>query len=173
MYLNLETERLLFRPLRLSDAGFILELVNTKAWLEFIGNRSILNTAAANNYIQKSIDSKSSFYHVFELKDTQKAIGLITLLHRDHEAFPDIGFAILPKFANRGYTAEAGKAYLENIIASGKYENVIAITLPTNKRSIRLIEKLGLEYDSDQLKDKVLLSYFSLNKMEKLKDNNT
>jgi RimJ/RimL family protein N-acetyltransferase len=36
-----ETERLLLRPFNTDDAPFILELVNSPGWLQFIGDRNI------------------------------------------------------------------------------------------------------------------------------------
>ena len=78
MYRHFETARLNIRPLHLDDKNFILELVNTKAWLQFIGNRKINTLKTAEEYIQKIIDNKNFFYSVFELKNTNLPIGIIT-----------------------------------------------------------------------------------------------
>jgi len=37
----LETDRLILRELSISDAAFILELVNEPAWLRFIGDKGV------------------------------------------------------------------------------------------------------------------------------------
>lgn len=39
----LETERLQILEFTKKDAGFILELVNEPAWIEFIGNKNVNN----------------------------------------------------------------------------------------------------------------------------------
>ena len=64
MYKQLETDRLLIRPIAASDSGFILELVNSAGWLQFIGDRNIRNTEDAKNYIRKIIDNQN-FFTVF------------------------------------------------------------------------------------------------------------
>lgn len=161
MYITIETERLLLRPIHSTDAQFIFELFNSKGWLEFIGDRNILDKSAAEEYILKLIERDNSYYNIFELKGRKKAIGTITFLHRDEELFPDIGFALLPDFENNGYTIEAASAYLEEIEKSKKFENIIALTMPTNKKSIRVINKLRLSYQFDSVKDGSKLSYFS------------
>ncbi len=162
MYLNLETERLLLRPINLKDAEFIIELVNSKGWLKFIGNRNVSDKKDAENYIQRILDNSNFYYNVFELKKTQKAIGIITFLKREDEKFPDIGFALLPEFEKNGYTLEASKCYLKKIENLNKYNNIIAITIPNNKKSINLIQKLGLKFTGDYKKGEEILSYYSL-----------
>lgn len=162
MYTNIETERLLLRPINLKDAEFIIDLLNSKGWLKFIGDRNVADKKDAENYIQGILDNANFYYNVFELKKTRKAIGIITFLKREDEKFPDIGFALLPEFEKNGYTHEASKYYLENIENLNKYNNIIAITIPDNKKSINLLQKLGLKYIGDYKKGEDILSYYSL-----------
>ena len=164
MYLSIETERLLLRPIHLKDAEFILDLVNTEGWLQFIGNRNVSDKDEAKDYIRKILDTPNYYYHVFELKQMQKAIGIVTFLQRVDEQFPDIGFALLPEFEKNGYAFEASTSYLEAIEKSNQYETIIAITQPDNKRSITLLQRLGLEYQYDRKKDTEVLSYYLRNK---------
>ncbi|WP_282163001.1 GNAT family N-acetyltransferase [Ulvibacterium marinum] len=166
MHINIETERLRIRPIKLIDAEFIMQLVNSEGWLRFIGNRNISNTIDAKKYIQKILDNTKIFYNVFELKELQKAIGIVTFLEREGERFPDIGFALLPEFEKNGYTIEASKAYLKEIDTLNEYENIIAITLPDNQKSIRVLRKLGLKYQGDYKKEDETLSYHSLKKLK-------
>jgi len=39
MYRQIETERLLIRPIKITDTSFILDLLNSDGWLQFIGDR--------------------------------------------------------------------------------------------------------------------------------------
>lgn len=162
MYLTLETERLRIRPISRADAAFIFDLVNTEGWLKFIGDRKVFDTTEAEKYIQKLRDTPNCHYHVFEQKDTGQAIGVVTLLHREEQPYPDIGFALLPAFEKKGYALEASKAYLQEVGKSGHYENILAITLPGNEHSIRLITKLGLGYQYPISREDQTLSLFSL-----------
>lgn len=162
MYKNIETDRLIIRPINLTDSKFIMELVNSEGWLQFIGNRNISNENDAEKYIQKIRNSPNFYYSVFQLKTTNEPIGIVTFLNRTEQKFPDIGFAILPKYEKNGYTLEASRKYLDEIIESKKYENSIAITIPDNQKSIKLLLKLGLEYESDYVGDNGTLSIYSL-----------
>ena len=167
MYKNLETGRLIIRPINLTDSKFIIELVNSEGWLKFIGNRSISNDNDAKKYIQKILDSQNFYYCVFQLKTTKEPIGIVTLLNRSEHKFPDIGFAMLPEYEKNGYTLEACRKYLDEIIESNRYGNIIAITIPDNEKSIKLLIKLGFEYESDYIRDNETLSIFSLSAEKK------
>ncbi len=46
-----ETERLIIRPTSMEDGNFILELLNTPKWKQFIGDRQVQNKKEAENYI--------------------------------------------------------------------------------------------------------------------------
>ena len=162
MYINLETERLILRPITLNDADFILELVNSKGWLKFIGDRNISDKKDAEKYIQKILDNNDFYYNVFQLKESLKPIGIITFLRREDEDFPDFGFALLPEFENNGYAFEVSKLYLQKIKKTNKHDTIIAITLPNNKKSIKLLQKLGFQYKVAVKKDATILSHYNL-----------
>jgi RimJ/RimL family protein N-acetyltransferase len=85
MYSTFETERLILRPINLKDADFIFDLVNSKGWLEFIGDRNVSDKKDAENYIRRILDNKKFYYTVFELKNSLKSIGIVTFLHRQDE----------------------------------------------------------------------------------------
>jgi len=162
MYRQIETERLLIRPINSADKSFILALLNTKGWLQFIGDRNVKNEIDAEKYIQSILDNKNSFYNVFELREIKMPIGIITFLYRDNYQFPDIGFAMLPEFEKKGYAFEATNKYLEEIANEKKVNKIIAITLPENTNSIRLIEKLGLKYEYKFADKSEILHLYSL-----------
>jgi RimJ/RimL family protein N-acetyltransferase len=48
---QIETERLILRKFTSEDSAFLLELMNSPTWLQFIGQRNITTTDDARNYI--------------------------------------------------------------------------------------------------------------------------
>lgn len=146
MYFNLETNRLYLRPLAVSDAIFMKELLNTEGWLKNIGDRNIHTIADAEAYILKINENKHYFYHVSLLKETNIPIGVVTFMHRAQYHWPDIGFALLPLYAKQGYSYEAANAYLNEIKKQKSITTVLGFTLQDNIASIRLLEKLGLRF---------------------------
>jgi RimJ/RimL family protein N-acetyltransferase len=143
------TDRLSLDPLTLDDDVFILELLNSKGWMEFIGDRKIHTKDAAIAYINKISDAPTSFYWAVRLKDAQLPMGVISFLKRDYLDHYDIGFAFLPQFFAKGYAFEASDAVLKTVRANPAYQHVSATTMPGNLQSIKLLTKLGLQFDRE------------------------
>ncbi len=162
MFTEIETERLLIRPIKIDDKGFIFDLLNTQGWLQFIGDRKVRDDIDAEKYIRNILDNKNFFYGVFELKATKQQVGIITFLYRDSQKSPDIGFAMLPKFDKKGYAFEATKKYLDEIIDNKNTSKIIAITKPDNVNSIKLIEKLGLQYEHKFVEKSEVLHLYAM-----------
>jgi ribosomal-protein-alanine N-acetyltransferase len=160
MHLKLNTERLHIRPLTPSDSAFMLRLLNTAGWLQFIGDRQVRSNEDAMAYIQKITTSDNYFYHVFEIKATQELAGLITLIKRPHYTSPDIGFAMLPEFEGRGYAIEASKAYVDACTTKQVFDTLIAIVMPENHKSIRVLKKLGMVYQAETIDNGTLLHVY-------------
>jgi len=145
----LETERLVLRQFELTDARFIVELVNTPGWLEFIGDRNIRTEVAAINYLEngpmKSYRENGFGLSMVELKD-ETPIGMCGILRRDTLENPDIGFSFLPEFMGKGYAFEIANATINYAKDHLNLKTILAITVPNNKRSRQLLEKIGLKF---------------------------
>jgi RimJ/RimL family protein N-acetyltransferase len=59
---------------------------------------------------------------------------------------PDIGYTILPDQSGKGYATEAAAALLEYAQRSLGIDGVFGFCDKNNKRSTRVLEKIGLEY---------------------------
>ena len=97
-----ETSRLLLRKISPMHASFYLELLNSKGWLKYIGDRNVGTEEEAATYIiEKYLPSfeKNGFgsYTVF-LKETDQPIGSCGLYKREELDNPDIGFAFLTEY---------------------------------------------------------------------------
>lgn len=146
----LETERLLLREFTTGDTAFILELVNSAGWLQYIGDRNIKSVEQAKAYLEngpiKSYRENGFGLCLVERKDDAKAIGMCGLLKREYLDTPDMGFAFLPEFNGNGYAYEiaiATVAYAKNKL---KISTVSAITMANNEKSIKLLEKMGFSF---------------------------
>jgi len=144
---SFETTRLYISRLSLPDAAFVLQLYNTEDWLRFIGNRNIGNVEEATAYIKKVSENPAANIWTISEKQTQQRIGILTLIDRDTLEYPDFGFALLPQYYKKGYAFEAAKELLEIIRTTGKDEKLLAISLPENRASIALLEKLQFQFD--------------------------
>lgn len=152
------TNRLVLRPLALSDADFMLELLRSPGWLRFIGDRNVHNRADALVYIQRILDMPQAQYWTVFQRDSDTPIGVVTQLQRDYLPHPDLGFAFLPAYAGQGYAYEAAFAFIQTITPNP----LLAVTLPDNQRSIQLLERLGfvLQSEIEQQGERLLVFSF-------------
>ena len=60
------------------DAEFIVDLVNSKGWLKFIGDRNISDKNDGKKYIQNILDNTNFYYNVFELKKSGKGMDMLS-----------------------------------------------------------------------------------------------
>jgi RimJ/RimL family protein N-acetyltransferase len=147
-----ETHRLIISKLTLEDAPFFLELVNTPNWIKYIGDRNLKSIEDAKTYLKegtlKSYENYGFGFYKLELKEEDnKAIGTCGLVKRDQLESVDIGFAMLPDYEGKGFGFESSIEILKLAKDTFKLDKVLAITLPTNTNSIKLLEKLGLTYE--------------------------
>ena len=146
-----ETERLTLSKFTIKDASFFLELVNTPHWIKYIGDRNTKTIEDAEKSIKeghlKSYNTNGFGFYVLSLKEeNNKPIGTCGLIKRDTLEHVDIGFAMLPEYEGKGFGYESSVAVLKLAKETFNLKKVVAITLPTNKPSIKLLEKLGLSY---------------------------
>lgn len=145
----LTTVRLQLREYTVEDAPFIYRLMNSEGWLEFIGDRQIKSVADAKAYIinhyLKSYALHGFGAYIVESKASGRPIGSCGLYKRDNLKHPDIGFAFLPEYFNKGYAFESAAALLDHARSNLKLDIFYGITLPTNQASIKLLKKLGLQ----------------------------
>jgi RimJ/RimL family protein N-acetyltransferase len=160
---KLFTQRLLLDIITTEDFEFIQKLVNTKGWLEFIGDRKIHSKEDAVAYINKINSTPNFSYWVVRTKNENIPVGIISFLKRNYLDHYDIGFAFLPEFNGLGYAYEAAKEVLNAAKENPEYTPVLATTLPHNTSSIKLLNKLGLEFEKEiEIGNEKLLVYSSL-----------
>jgi [ribosomal protein S5]-alanine N-acetyltransferase len=147
----LQTQNLIIRKLAVDDAPFIFELVNMPSWLQYIGDRGVKTLHDAEQYITNgpmaSYEKFGFGLYLVALKDTQEPVGMCGLLKRDTLDNPDIGFAFLRKFTGKGYAFEAATEVLTYGKSVLGLTRILAITTKDNASSIKLLGRLGFEFE--------------------------
>jgi [ribosomal protein S5]-alanine N-acetyltransferase len=147
----IETKRLLVRPITPDDAPFILTLLNEPSFLRYIGDKQVRNLEDARQYILNgpvaSYERHGFGLCLIELQENQTPIGMCGVLKREELPDPDIGFALLPDYWNKGFAFEAASAVLNDARERLKLERILAITSLDNDASIDLLQRLGFGFE--------------------------
>lgn len=143
-----ETDRLIISQLNDHDATFMLALVNSRGWLQYIGDRKVNTLREAKSYIKLNYAKDyQNGIGLFCLRSKRcgNPIGTCGLIDRGTLPYPDIGFALLDEYAGYGYVLEAGRHIISKSRELLLVDKICAITLPTNSRSINTLINLGLK----------------------------
>jgi RimJ/RimL family protein N-acetyltransferase len=147
----LETDRLRLRRLSTDDAEFILRLLNEPSFIQNIGDKGVRTREDACAYI---LNGPVASYEKFgfglwlvETKEPGVSIGMCGLLKRDALEDVDLGYAFLPEFWSRGYALESAVAVMSYASETLGLKRVVAVVNVDNHSSIRLLEKIGFEYE--------------------------
>ncbi|GAA4468190.1 GNAT family N-acetyltransferase [Nemorincola caseinilytica] len=147
---TITADRLHITEFSVYDTSFIIELLNSPGWLQYIGDRGVSDTETALAYLMngpmKSYNEKGFGLWLVKLRATNASIGMCGLLQREYLPHPDIGFALLPRYEGQGYAFEAANAVLRHGAEVLDMRTIMAIVTPGNEHSLRLLQKLGFAH---------------------------
>jgi RimJ/RimL family protein N-acetyltransferase len=149
-YRNFSTERLTLRPTSIGDAAFIVELLNSPLWIQNIGDRNVYNISDAETYVKTKMLAQLEvlgYGNYTVIRDSDEAlIGTVGLYDRPGTEGIDIGFAFLPQYFGQGYALESAQRIMQAAVQEFGLKIIGGYTLPSNKASQKLLEKLGLRF---------------------------
>lgn len=146
-----ETPRLRLREVVDADAPFILELVDSAEFRRWIGDRGVSDLASARRYIEQGPRASYARHGhglwLVERRADGVPVGLCGLLKRDTLEDVDLGYALLARHAGAGYAREAAAAAIDWGRRERGLRRIAAIVLPDNRRSIAVLEAVGMRYE--------------------------
>lgn len=150
----LRTERLIIRTWNDKDIPAMAAISQDKVVMEhFPSTRTLEQTEAFIDGNKKLFLDKGYCLYAIELIDTSEIIGFVGLNYTDFPAHftpaVEIGWRIGSQYWDKGYAFEAASAIRDYAFDELGLDELVTFTVPANKRSIKLMEKLGFERDSD------------------------
>jgi RimJ/RimL family protein N-acetyltransferase len=152
---GIETERLLLRPWRNSDlAPFSTMNADPRVRRFFPSLLTRKESDASVKLFRQSYKQDGFCFFAAELRATEKFIGFIGIerlpfrLPRVPQDAVEIGWRLTPEVWGQGLATEGARAVLDFAFQRIGLQEVVAITVPTNLPSRRVMEKLGMTYDS-------------------------
>ena len=157
--LNIETDRLVLRPMELSDENDLLEYQSDLQTVTYIPwparTREQVREAMSKAIAATSFENENDYkLFVWVLKDGGKVIGQsnISIKSKLHQR-AEIGWVINPKFAGRGYALEATKAVIDLVFSELGFRRVVAYMDQRNTKSVNIAKKLGMRLEASYIED--------------------
>lgn len=153
--MKLETQRLILRDWQESDVDSYMILATDVGYNCFsIPGRFLVNTPdEAKERIQKSIDlfaeRKLGKFPIF-LKDTGEFIGTCGMEPYELDGPQvELSYRLCLKYWGHGFATEAAAAVLKYGFDDLDMKRIIAMVIPQNRSSVRILEQLGFCYVRD------------------------
>ena len=149
---EIETDRLLLRPILLSDAQSLYELVSDKDILNYLaGIPKYTGVEMAVDYIsgklEKKYNNKDFYDWAVVLKSENKMIGRISVYKQDdYRRMADLVWQLNANYRNKGYISEGVKAVINHLFEIG-FERIEAFADIENKASTKVMAKVGMQYE--------------------------
>lgn len=154
----IETERLILRPLSIQDAEAIFERWTSddkvSKYVRWSTHKNVNETMDWLRMEEQNIESDSMYQWGFELKESKYLFGGGGLHYNDAEDVFELGYNIMQKYWNQGYTTEAAKAIINYAIKELNAKEFIAWHAVENPASGRIIEKCGFQYEKNAIHTK-------------------
>lgn len=170
--LFIETERLLIRPFKTEDIepSYIMNLDAEVS--KYTGDGGIVSKEEIERRIVENVFGdyeKHGFGRLaVELKEENKFIGFTGLKYLEDMNEVDLGYRFMKEYWGKGIATESAEACVDLGFNTLGLKRMIALILPENTGSIRVIEKLNFEFEKEIIEDNQLVKVYSLIKEKHL-----
>lgn len=148
MFTELQTDRLLLRPITKSDVDFAYENWTQKLSIaKYMTWKPHKNLKETEQFIDTCIDGweKNSYTWIIEKRENKEIIGSFAARQNQHKL--DIGYLLLEKHWNNRYMTEVVTAFINQAFKLKNIQRVWAVCDIDNKASKRVMEKSGMTYE--------------------------
>lgn len=150
MKIVIETDRLILREITLDDKEAMFKLHSDPAVQKYTGEPVVESIEEMEQAIAtRIIDHKKYGFGRWAtfLKDGMQFVGWAGLAYLPEFDEIDLGYRFLPEYWGSGIATEASRAILDYGFDTLKIKRIIAIALKEHKASIRVMEKVGMEFE--------------------------
>ena len=141
---ELKTEHLLLRPLRLEDVDDIFEYAKDLEWARYLLVPQPFTRRSAEEFVARRIVASWETDPFWAMVLDRKVVGGIELTINVQHERAELGYSLARKYWRRGLTTEAGIAVVEYGFRVRGLGKIFASADARNTRSHRVMEKLGM-----------------------------
>ncbi|MDY8135415.1 GNAT family N-acetyltransferase [Aquimarina sp. 2201CG5-10] len=146
----IETERLWLREITLDDKEEMFQLHSNSDVQKYTGEPPVESIEVIEQAIQTRINDYKKYGYgrwATFLKNEKQFVGWAGLAYLPEFDEIDLGYRFSSKYWGMGFATEASQAILTYGFDKLKLKRIIAIAMKENKASIKVMEKVGMEFD--------------------------
>jgi RimJ/RimL family protein N-acetyltransferase len=146
----LRTARLYLRPFQPTDVEALHRLWTDPGVRKYLWDDQLISVERAAEVVESSLADWSTRQYglwVVCLLDSEEIIGFCGFRSGEAGEFPELLYGLYPSYWGKGLATEASRAALHYIFDQLGFERVWAATDPPNVASVRVLERLGMQFD--------------------------
>ena len=144
----LETNRLILRELNIQDSENFYKLNLNPNVIKYTGNSAFKNVEESKIFLENYQDYKLNGFGRWAVinKENNEFLGWCGLKYDKDLDETDIGFRFFEENWNKGYATESAKACINYGFENLSLKTIIGRAMSDNIASIKVLEKIGLEF---------------------------
>ncbi|HKS28463.1 MAG TPA: GNAT family N-acetyltransferase [Pyrinomonadaceae bacterium] len=143
----LETERLVLRRFTPDDLDELVALRSDPEVRRYLGDQSRERVEQRLQYYISHYEPHGFGMWAVLLKETGQMIGWCGLMFLDETPEVEVGYGVARDYWGKGLMTEAAHACLRYGFERVGLERIVAVAMPENHASRRIMEKLGMRYE--------------------------
>jgi ribosomal-protein-alanine N-acetyltransferase len=165
----IETARLLLQPFDEGDLPTLVKLRSDPEVARYLGGDEWNGPEKVAERFRFYLEHQRK--HGFAcgravLRETGEIIGWGGLQHLDDTDEIEVGYGFAKEHWGRGYASEMAAAWLRHGFEVLGLERIVAIAIPENEGSWRVMEKLGMKYEKNYVSRGFECVYYALTRDE-------
>lgn len=148
--LEIETERLLLRPMMDADFEWFAALRGNADVMRYIGSAGPMTREQSRERLDRYLACwETHELGMFSVRErgTATPVGWAGLQPREGSDEIEVGYAFGPPAWGRGLATEAARAAVRWGFEDRGLERIVAVAYPENDASRRVMDKLGMRYE--------------------------
>ncbi len=169
--MNLQSERLYYEPLKLSDAGWFHYLNSDPCVRKYLWDDELISHEQVDEILQKNESSfAQSFWGLWKFRflDSDEFIGYCGLWQFFDEDQPQLLYVLTPEYHHRGLATESARVVINYAFDILQFDHIIASVDDENSASVHVCQRLGMEFVREELKNGKPTLFFQLDSSKKL-----
>ena len=160
------------RPFQDRDTIDMAVILGDPEVMRHIGRGNPKTFEETVDYLQYLLRHEAAYgYSLWAMvrKDDDRVIGQCGLWHLEHTGEVDLAYTLAQDCWGQGYATEASIAWLDYGFGAGfgaglDLHRIVAVSKPENGASIRILEKLGMRYERDDVFYHCNCAYYGLSR---------
>ncbi len=145
------TSRLIFRELSMNDINEFYKLEKDPLVRKYIPNIRNSTYAECKESLKKHIDKYKDGTGIYTwavvLRENRKFIGITGCRYLEELDKVEMGIRLMPDYWGNGYATETGKALIQYAFKRLRLNEIIAMAVPENEKSMKSLQNIGLDFD--------------------------